>query len=280
MWWGEESVLLQMWHPSDEGIGKCPRCHQAAYNDGEQMCPVCYGTGLFHEETQTGGIKAAVRVWCLFTDHVVSEEYGQRGVLKADNREVTTEAFPLLTEHDFIARVRRWDPTTYTALDDPRFYSLSAITRQSLRTGHRYGQTWEDIIGQTAQLSWIPDNTMGIQLFPIEGQSFPPVTITGTPTPQVVAQPDTKVIYVPVPEDVPGPGSGNVIGASVEWLPVFTFPQIAPATPWIITHSLGHDPEVTIIIDGEEVSADVTYPDATTVRIDFAEPQSGIAELV
>lgn len=276
MWWGEESVLLQMWHPSDKGIGKCPRCWQAAYNDGEQMCPVCYGTGLFNDKTQTGGVRQASRVWTLFTDHIVSEEYGQRGTLEADNREVTTEAFPELTEHDFIARVSAWDPISHTALVKPRFYSLDAVTRQSLRTGYRYGQTWQDIIGQTAQLSWIPDNTMGIQLYPIEGVSFPEAVIEGIPVPVVTPQPDTHVVFYPISD-----ASGTVVGGTPgNFEQTFTFVQQAPATPWTISHTLGHLPSVTITVGGAIVDADVDYPDLQTVVITFAQPQSGSAELV
>ena len=200
---GEEAVLLQMFHPEDfteanPQIGKCPRCSWDAYNDGENMCPVCYGTNLYDNERQVGGVKDARRVWAEFTDHVVSEQYGQRGVMAPDKREVQMEAFPLATEHDFIARVKRWEGTSHTALCEPEFYSLDAVTRNSLRTGNRYGQTWEDVIGQKAQCSWLPPRSSGIQLFPIKGVSFPAARITGTPVPMAVVEPHTKVVFYPV----------------------------------------------------------------------------------
>jgi hypothetical protein len=276
MWWGEQSVLLQMWHPSDPGVGKCPRCYQAAYNEGEQMCPVCYGTGLFNDDTGTGGVRQASRVWTLFTDRIHSEEYGQRGVLEADNREVTTEAFPLLTEHDFIARVRNWDPVSHVALDKPRFYSLDAVTQQSLRTGYRYGQTWQDIIGQTAQLSWIPENTMGIQLYPVQGVAFPEAKIEGIPVPVVTPQPDTHVVFYPVTN-----ASGQVIGGTPgNFEQTFTYVQQAPAQMWTISHTLGHLPSVSLTVGNEVVDADIDYPDQFTVVITFKDPQSGSAELI
>jgi len=278
---GEEAVLLQMYHPEDftdttrPQLGKCPRCSWDAYNDGENMCPVCYGTNLYNNETQTGGVKDARRVWAVFTDHAGTEQYGQRGVMAPDQREVQMEAFPLVVEHDFIARVRRWDPATHTALSEPEFYSLSAVTRDSLRTGNRYGQTWQDVIGQKAQCSWLPPRSNGIQLFPIKDVSFPAARITGTPVPVAVVEPDTKVVFYPVSNT-----SGVVTGANQgnfgePWI----FTQVAPSTTWTIHHTLGYLPEVNVIVGGEEVDADVDYPDVHSVVITFASPQSGTAEL-
>ena len=103
MYFGEEAVLLQLYHPTDPDIGHCPRCDNDVYG-AENNCPVCYGTGLYNDTTQTGGVRDARRVWCCFSDHVVSESYGQHGVLPADNREVQCEPFPQLKEHDVIVR--------------------------------------------------------------------------------------------------------------------------------------------------------------------------------
>ena len=171
---GEEAVLLQLYHAKDEalGINRCPRCHWDVYQDGENMCPVCFGTSFFNDQTQTGGVRAAYRVWCLFTDHVVSEQYLKQGVMTPDQRTVQCQPFPLLMEHDIIARVRRWDPVTHTALSEPDFFSVDAVTRNSLRTGSRFGQTADDVVGQTAQCSWLPPNSNGIQLYPIQNVVF------------------------------------------------------------------------------------------------------------
>lgn len=276
MWHGEEAILLQMYRPED-GVARCPRCSYDVYQDGENLCPVCLGTNFYNDKTQTGGVKDVRRAWCLFTDHVVSESYGQRGVIAPDVRQVQCEPFPLLSQHDFIARVRRWDPATHTPLCEPEFYSVQAVTRESLRTGNRYGQTWEDVVGQTAQCVWLPPRSNGIQLYPIKGVSFPAAEIKGVPVPTAVVEPDTKVVFYPVTS-----ASGTVIGAAPGNLgePSFTFTQTAPSTTWTINHTLGHLPQVTIVVDGEEVDADVDYPNINTVVISFGSPQSGVAELI
>jgi hypothetical protein len=243
------------------------------------MCPVCFGTNLYDNVNQIGGVKQATRAWCIFTDHVVSEQYNQRGVIAPDQREVQCEAFPLLTEHDYIARVKRWDPITHTALSEPHFYNLTAVTRNSLRTGNRYGQTWEDVIGQKAQCNWLPPNTNGIQLYPIQNVSFPQAVISGTPVPTVTPQPDTHVVFYPV-SAVTVPVTG---GKPANFTEPFTYPVQVPTTPWVIVHTLDHRPTVTVIVNGEEVDADVDYPTDGTfspVTITFATPQAGYAELI
>ena len=60
----------------------------------------------------------------------------------------------------------------------------------------------------------------------------------------------------------------------------YVYTQTTPDTPWTITHHLGYNPSVTVIIGGEEVDADVTHPDLNTVLVTFAEPQSGTARLI
>jgi hypothetical protein len=279
MYFGEEAILLQLYHPEiDKNIGSCPRCTNDVFG-AENMCITCYGTGLYNDSTGLGGVKDARRAWCVFSDHVVSETLGQRGVLAADNREVQCEAFPLLMEHDIIVRVKCWgnsdgNPLPYTfpeefvddthiALSEGRFYSIDAVTRNSLRTGNRYGQTWEDVIGQKAQCSWLPPRSLGILQYPIQGQSFPAATLESYPVPRAVVEPDTKVVFYPVSQQ-----------------PSFTYTQTTPSSTWVITHALGHLPSVTIVVGGEEVDADVDYPSLTQVSITFAEPQVGSVELV
>lgn len=273
---GEEAVLLQMYR-GDDRVSRCPRCSTDAYGDGEQMCPVCYGTNFYDDKARVGGVKSANRAWCVFTDHTVSEQYGQYGTLRPDQRMMQCEAFPLLTEHDFVVRVKRWNPLTHTVLEVGGIYQIDAVTRESLRTGSRYGQTRDDIVGQSAQVSWVPPSTMGIELYPVENVTFPPAMIEGTPFPQAVVQPDTKVVFYPVNTD-----AGGVTGATATWEAAYTFPQTAPSTTWTITHTLGHFPNFTCYVDGEEVDADPSFPNyplPSPMVLTFAQPQTGYVEL-
>ncbi len=266
---GEEAVLLSLYHVSRDNrtqhLDRCPRCSSDVYQDGENLCPVCYGTNFYDNELQTGGVKDARRVWCMFSDHVISESYGERGVMAPDSREVQCEAFPMLMEHDVIVRVKHWD-VNHTALSDGQFYSVDAVTRNSLRTGSQFGQSAEDVVGQKAQCSWLPPHSNGIQLYPIEGVIFPQATVQATPIPNVVVEPDSKVIFYPIPQQPP--------------TTPLIFTQSTPATVWTISHPFNHLPAVTIIVGGEEVDANVDYPSANLVTITFQVAQSGSAELI
>ena len=270
---GEQCILLSLYHAfSDPDAEKCPRCTNDVYLGGENFCPVCYGTGF------NNGVKSAQRVWGLFTDKVVSEQYGQRGEYQPDSREGQFEPFPMLIEHDVVVRVRRWD-TSFAPIDVEGFYIIQAVTRDSVRTGSKFGQQTFDVIGQKATLTRLADN-VGVTDYPVLGVAFPEFTVTGTPDPQVVAQPDSKVIYVPVPENPGAPGTGSVLGATLEWTAVFTYTQTVPATVWTINHTLSHDPAVTVIVGEQDVIADVAYPTPSQVTITFALPQVGKAELI
>jgi hypothetical protein len=74
---------------------------------------------------------------------------------------------------------------------------------------------------------------------------------------------------------VPAPGgveSRGPIGATVHH-------QDAPARTWTIMHNLGYNPSVAIMINDQEVDADVNYPNLNTVLIVFSTPQKGSARL-
>jgi hypothetical protein len=283
---GEEAIALSLVHPeeaddrgNDPNAPRCPRCVNAAYQTGENDCPVCFGVSYVDPVNGTG-VKTAKRVWAEFTDQQMVESLGQRGVWAPDAREVQLEAFPLLMEHDVIVRVRHWDIATHTPLVRGEFYGVQAVTRNSLRTGgNRYGQTRDDVIGQKAQCTLL-SRSVGITNYPIKGVAFPDVGIIGTPLPVVVAEPDTKVVFVPTTDGgPPSPTSGNVLGASMEWKAVFTFTQPVPATTWTITHSLDHRPQCTVYVDDEIVLADVDTDEPFVVTITFGAPQAGYVEL-
>lgn len=284
---GEEAIAMQLIHPNElqPDDQQCPRCASDSYPGGENDCPVCFGIGRI-DAVSGSGVRMAKRVWCEFTDHVVGEALGQKGTWMADEREVQLEAFPLLVEHDVIVRVPRWNIATHTPVVDGQFFRLQAVTRSSVRTGgNRFGQTRDDVYGQKATCSLLSSESEGITNFPIKGVSFPDVTITGTPLPVAVAEPDTKVIYVPVPDgSTPAPNTGAVLGAAMRWDPVFTFTQTVPATVWSIHHSLGHRPDVSVYVNDELVNADVdgdADPDnpLSLVTITFGSPQAGYAEI-
>lgn len=162
---GELCILLQMYHPEvDKDATRCPNCHDDVYTSGEGDCTVCYGT------TIEGGVKDVQRVWGLFTDTIWAEQYAKQGQWIPDAREIQTEAFPLLVEHDIIIRVREWDDHHHP-LDVEGFYNLAAVTRVSLRTGSRPGQRDWDVVGQRAAVVKVND-TLPITKFPVIGRSF------------------------------------------------------------------------------------------------------------
>lgn len=281
---GEQVVLLSLYHAEiDTDIERCPRCTTDEYQAGEEMCPVCYGTSLWHGKTQTGGVKEAHRAWAIFTDRQVTENHTNQGLVSPDVRQAQAEAFPMLMQNDVIVRVPHWDPVSHTALSPGEFYRVKAVTRNSLRNGPHYGQTREDVIGQSFEVALLPKDSVGICQYPIQNVIFDEFQIVGTQRPIAVGQPDDNIIYIPVPSGPPQPNYGYVGGAELEWNPVFTFIQQAPANPWIINHTLDHNPDVnvTILVNGLEtqVDANITYPSPTVVNVTFYGPQSGTAQL-
>lgn len=87
-------------------------------------------------------------------------------------------------------------------------------------------------------------------------------------TAQIVGQPYATAVQV---QGAPvGSGGG---GSATE-----VFNQSTPASTWIISHSFGRLPDVSIFIGGVEVFSDVQVTN-TTATISFPSPQSGIAVL-
>lgn len=265
---GEECIVLQLFHPGDDDALPCGNCGDDVYKSPERDCPQCYGT-MFE-----GGVRLATRSWALFTDHEVSEQVGARGVYRPDMRHVQLEAFPWLNEHDIVVRVRSWD-AAHKPLEVEGCYELTKVTRRSLRTGSRFGQYSWDTVAQLAQLSELDSSVVWIAQYPIVGQVFEesiellPASPAGT---FIAIQPDVKVVYFPFEAD-----TGGVLPAS--GAASFVFRQDSPAAVWTISHSLGFTPDVTIIVGGEEVEADVDYPNNATVIVTFNTPQSGVARL-
>lgn len=248
---GEPCILLQMYHPEiDKGFPRCPNCQDDIYTGGEGDCEICYGT------TIEGGVKLAQRVYGLFSDQVVSEQFAKQGVWSPDAREIQTEAFPLLVEHDFVVRVKEWDELQRPTIVD-NFYNIAQLNRTSLRTGLRNGQQSWDVVGQRAAITQV-NKSLPITRYPVVGQFF---GSTGMhPVTQPVATP---------------PVAQTAVSSSA-----FTHVQAVPSTLWTITHQMDHHPSVTVIVNQELVEPDIYYPDANTVTIEFAEATAGMAVLV
>jgi hypothetical protein len=162
---GEQCILLSMYHRfTDSDMPLCPYCTDDVYTDSGEVCNICWGT------TIQGGVRQAAKVWGLFTDNVEGEQYRKRGIWQADNREFQTEAFPILMQHDYVIRVRRWNANG-TPAELEGFYGIKEVTKDSLRTGTRFGQSASDIIGQKAQISEL-SNVTNIAKYPVIGIPF------------------------------------------------------------------------------------------------------------
>jgi hypothetical protein len=147
------------------------------------------------------------------------------------------------------------------------FYNIAQVTRVSLRTGSRFGQQNLDVVGQRAAITLV-NQTLPITQLPVVGRSFEEVIFAPDLHGPQVVMPDTRVVFVPAKE------------ASATTRQPFTYVQHVPAMEWVITHNLDHLPSVTVIVNQELVEPDVYYPDALTVRVEFADPTAGIAVLV
>jgi hypothetical protein len=269
---GEQAILLQTYHAGDPDVVKCPECGDDIYESPEASCTSCYGT-MFQ-----GGVRNAMKVWALFGDHQVSEQLSQRGIYEPDHRSIQFEAFPLVTEHDVVVRVRNWDDEGNPAVVEG-YYILDKVDRRSLRTGNRFGQYSWDVVGQKAQVAELPEKLHGITSYPIVGQSFfesvdlsPATAITPA---SALVEPDVKVIYFPFNPDPGGPVAEEPITA----ITGLTFTQSIPAAIWTIHHTLGYEPNVSIIVGDEEVEAEVEYPNNSVVVINFGIPVAGSARL-
>jgi hypothetical protein len=170
---GEQSILLQLYHAGDPDAVPCPQCGDDVYMSPETDCTSCFGT-MFN-----GGVRTANKVWALYTDHDISEKLGPRGDYQPDSRSVTFECFPVVTEHDVLARVRGWNfDGTPSILEG--FYMLQTIQRRSLRTGNRFGQAMWDVVSQKGQVSELNPSMRAITTYPIVGKTFVEA-IRGTP---------------------------------------------------------------------------------------------------
>lgn len=274
---GEQAILLQMYHPGDADVTQCPQCGDDVYMSPELDCTLCYGT------TFLGGVRHATRVWAIFGDSDSPETIDKKGEWQERKHTAQFEAFPPVREHDIVVRVTGWNPDS-TPVGVQNYYMLQSVTQRSLRTGSRMGQASYDIIAQKSEMTKLSDTMRGITQYPILGNQFvESLEIKGATwnTPQsLVIQPDVKVVTLPfevapggVVDGNPGAGEGNLNEG-------FTFEQLIPSTTWNITHNYSYEPAVTIIVNNQEVEADVDYPSPNVVVVTFATPQAGEARLI
>lgn len=259
---GEQAILLQLFHSGDPDAHPCPQCGDDLYKSPEMNCPSCYGT------TFDGGVRVATKVWALFTDDDMDEVRTNRGEVQPFVRSFQTEAFPLLVEHDVVARVKSWDQDA-TPAELNGYYILQKVTRRSLRTGARAGQFPHDVVAQKAQLSQVPDGSP-LTRYPVLGQHFvESISLRTSLPPSAVIQPDVKVVTFPFPFEA-APGGITPVGGNR------TFAQTVGdgvSTSFLLTHNLGSQ-DVTVgareLATGEEVEVDVPSRTPNTVTVRFA----------
>ena len=162
---GERCIVMSMYHRfNDPDKPMCPYCTDDIYTDSGEPCSICWGTGV------QGGLKQASKVWGMFTDSTNSEDFSKRGVWQPDQRDFQTEAFPVLLQHDYVIRVRRWNLNN-TPAEIEGFYAVMDVTLSNIRTGTRFGQSNADIVGQTAKTSKLSESAT-ITKFPVIGVQF------------------------------------------------------------------------------------------------------------
>lgn len=89
----------------------------------------------------------------------------------------------------------------------------------------------------------------------------------------VVVQEENLTVQVGTPglQGPPGPqGPAGAAGGSA-----VVHVQSDPSTIWVVNHSFGREPNVVVVIDGENVIADITYPTLSTVVVGFGSLQTG-----
>lgn len=248
---GEQCIALAMYHPFfDADRPNCPYCNDDVYTGSGENCSICWGTGI------QGGVKYAAKVWAMFTDTPGVEKYDKRGVWVADVREIQTEAFPLLLEHDYVIRVRRWNEN-HTPAEIEGYYGIQQVTRDSLRTGNRFGQSAADIIGQKAQLSKLADN-VNIAKFPVIGVPFPDPEVLQLPAHVPVVSKTLPYPLAPTPDMRYAVTIGNGMSTMI------TIPHYLGTADLLV--------QLYSVATGEQVEANIYNANMSTVTLRFARP--------
>lgn len=267
---GEMCILLQCYHPSnDPDAARCQVCYNAVYKQAKEYdCPHCYGT------TYEIGIKEAARVWGVFTQDDNDEPVTKHGVWDSNQRTAQFEAYPLLTQRDYVVRVSRWSKD-YVPQAIDGVYQVGPVKVTTIRTGGGFDDQNYAAVGQVAQLSKMPLNSP-IYRYQVIGKSFAEnANVALNELPPVVS-PDTKVVYFPIS----GPSTENP-NTPIFDADGFSFVQAIPAATWTVPNPMGRMPAaVTVYINGEVWEADEEYPDVSTILLHFGEPVAGRVEVV
>ncbi len=268
---GEMSIAMVTYHPTnDRDALRCQACWNSIYKQSEtSSCTRCYGT------TYDGGFKEIRRIWALYTGDDNDEPQTKQGIWDSEQREVQLEAFPILTQRDYLVRVSRWS-ADYRPLAIDSIMQVGPVKVNGIKTGARFSEQRFDAVGQRAQVSKLPE-TAGVYKYPLIGVQFSengPVNLGDLPP---VTQPDTKVVFFPIS----GPGIGDDDPTIFEGKG-FTFVQETPSDTWTIANKLGRYPaSVNVFLNtGEMIEADEEYPDENTIILTFGQPYAGRAEII
>lgn len=98
-----------------------------------------------------------------------------------------------------------------------------------------------------------------------DGDGAPAIFPVGATGQAIVADP-TAALGVRY-SDVGGSGSG----------PAYTHDQDVASATWTITHELGRQPNVVVVVGDEVVEGVVSFLDSDTAVVEFASAQAGLA---
>jgi len=164
---GEECILFSMYRTSRHQniVPRCPDCYDEIYaGKARPDCTRCWGTSF------DGGIFKVNRAWAIFTGADNDETQLRTGVWSSNKRDLQTESYPELDQHDYVARVESW-----TRDHRPRvlngIWITGVVDVVSLRTGGVFNDYAKAGVGQRTQIDRVPEDQV-IYQYPIIGQRF------------------------------------------------------------------------------------------------------------
>jgi hypothetical protein len=154
---GEQIIALKMFKSSDP--------NNSSRQKSEHWDEVYQQVDYFDRENNdygnvfNGGVDQAYRIWSIWNESTDGEQYSKRGEFLAEKREVQTEPWPELVQHDYLIRVKRWSPTGVPLELHPfRYVITTPVTDATVHTGGQLSQTDADRWGQRFSVSALPEN--------------------------------------------------------------------------------------------------------------------------